>query len=49
MKRLLAMAAVVAGVLAVAKKLQDEQAERDLWAEATDGVSESGPATNGHN
>ncbi|WP_165699971.1 DLW-39 family protein [Ornithinimicrobium ciconiae] len=44
MKRLLALAAVAAGVLAVAKKMQDEQAERDLWAEATDGVSEQAPA-----
>lgn len=43
MKRLLALAAVAAGVLAVAKRLQDEQAERDLWAEATDGVSEQAP------
>lgn len=44
MKRLLALAAVAAGVLAVAKKMQDEQAERDLWAEATDGVSETPPS-----
>lgn len=43
MKRLLALAAVAAGVLAVAKRLQDEQAERDLWAEATDGVSDQPP------
>lgn len=46
MKRLLAFAALAAGVLAVAKKLQDEQAERDLWAEATDGVSDGPPSTN---
>lgn len=38
MKRLLAMVAVAAGALAVTKKLQDQQAERDLWAEATDDV-----------
>ena len=44
MKRLLALVAVAAGALAVAKKLQDEQAERDQWAEATDGVTDTGPS-----
>lgn len=46
MKRLLALAAVAAGVLAVAKKMQDEQAERDLWAEATDGVTDQPSSSN---
>lgn len=44
MKRLLAMVAIAAGALAVVKKLQDQQAERDLWAEATDGVAEEPPS-----
>ena len=38
MKRLIALAAAAAG-LAALKKLQDQQAERDLWAEATDDVT----------
>lgn len=46
MKRLLTFAALAAGALAVAKKLQDQQAERDLWAEATDGVTDQPPAQN---
>ena len=37
MKRLLMLAAAAAG-MAVLKKMQDTQAERDLWAEATDEV-----------
>ena len=37
MKRLLMLAAAAAG-LAVLKKLQDQQNERELWAEATDEV-----------
>ncbi|GAA1171948.1 hypothetical protein GCM10009584_11090 [Ornithinimicrobium humiphilum] len=41
MKRLLMLAAVAAGV-AVLKKLQDTQAERELWAEATDDVTSPG-------
>ncbi|USQ76365.1 DLW-39 family protein [Ornithinimicrobium cryptoxanthini] len=45
MKRLMAFAALAAGALALVKKLQDEQAERDLWAEATDGVSETPPSS----
>jgi len=43
MKRLLTFAALAAGLVAVAKKLQDQQAERDLWAEATDGLGEQPP------
>jgi len=38
MKRLLILAAAAAG-LAALKKMQDQQAERDLWAEATDDVT----------
>ncbi|MBW8173009.1 DLW-39 family protein [Ornithinimicrobium sp. Arc0846-15] len=38
MKRLLIVAAAAAGALFVAKKNKDAQAERDLWAEATDSV-----------
>lgn len=38
-KKLLLLAGVVAAVAAVVKNLQDQQAERDLWAEATDQVS----------
>lgn len=46
MKRFMAFVALAAGALALVKKLQDEQAERDLWAEATDGVSETEPSNN---
>ncbi len=41
MKRLLMLAAAAVGV-AVLKKMQDTQAERDLWAEATDDVHAPG-------
>ncbi|ANS79255.1 hypothetical protein SGUI_1859 [Serinicoccus hydrothermalis] len=37
MKRLLMVAAAAAGLVAL-KRMQDQQAERDLWAEATDDV-----------
>ena len=37
MKRLLLLAAAAAG-LAALKKMQDQQAERELWAEVTDDV-----------
>ncbi|MGD8199417.1 DLW-39 family protein [Ornithinimicrobium sp. W1679] len=37
MNRLLVLAAAAFG-LAALKKMQDAQAERDLWAEATDEV-----------
>ncbi|MCK0113464.1 DLW-39 family protein [Ornithinimicrobium sp. F0845] len=46
MKRLLVFAALAAGVAAVVKKLQDQEAERDLWAEATDGVTTEPPSDN---
>jgi hypothetical protein len=41
MKRLLMLVAAAIGVAAV-KKMQDTQAERDLWAEATDEVHPPG-------
>ncbi|MFK5583214.1 MULTISPECIES: DLW-39 family protein [unclassified Serinicoccus] len=37
MKRLLFLAAAAAGLVAY-KRAQDQQAERELWAEATDDV-----------
>lgn len=44
MKRLLVFTALAAGIAAVVKKLQDQEAERDLWAEATDGVTTQPPS-----
>lgn len=44
MKRLMVFAALAAGIAAVVKKLQDQEAERDLWAEATDGVTTEPPS-----
>ena len=38
MKRILVMLAAAVGGLAVLKKNRDQQAERELWAEATDDV-----------
>jgi hypothetical protein len=38
MKKILLLIAAAAGVLAIQKKLKDQQAEQDLWAEATDEV-----------
>ena len=38
MKKFLVLIATAFGVLAVQKKLKDQQAEQDLWAEATDEV-----------
>jgi hypothetical protein len=38
MKKILLLIATVGGVLVVQKKLKDQQAEQDLWAEATDKV-----------
>jgi len=32
------LVATAAGVLAIQKKFRDQQAEQDLWAEATDKV-----------
>ena len=41
MRRFLLLAAAAVG-LAALKKMQDTQAERDLWAEATDDVTSPG-------
>jgi hypothetical protein len=38
MKKILLVIATAAGVLAIHKKLKDQQSEQDLWAEATDEV-----------
>ncbi len=35
MKKLILLALTAAGALLVKKKLDEQQAERDLWAEAT--------------
>ncbi len=39
MKRILVLVVAAIGALAVAKKSHDQQAERALWAEATDDVN----------
>jgi hypothetical protein len=38
MKKILLLIAAVVGALAIQKKFKDQQAEQDLWAEATDKV-----------
>lgn len=42
MKKLLALAAAAAGALLVRKQIEDQRAEQDLWAEATDSVPPRG-------
>ena len=37
-KKLLVLTAAVAGGLAIQKKVRDQRAEQELWAEATDDV-----------
>lgn len=44
MKKLLLLAATAAGALVFKKKLDEQQAERNLWAEATD-TSRTGKAS----
>ena len=39
MKKILLLIATAIGAAAVQKKLKDQQAEKDLWAEATDSPS----------
>ncbi|GAA2736706.1 hypothetical protein GCM10009867_21910 [Pedococcus aerophilus] len=39
MKKILLLIATAVGAAAVQKKLKDQQAEKDLWAEATDSPS----------
>ncbi len=41
MKKLLIVLAAAVGAAAVTKRLQDQQAERDLWAEATDDTDDT--------
>ena len=36
MKKLIILIVAAIGVVAIQKKLKDQQAEKDLWAEATD-------------
>ena len=36
MKKILLLIAAVVGALAIQRKFKDQQAEQDLWAEATD-------------
>ena len=38
MKKILLLIATAVGALAIHRKLKDQQAEQDLWAEATDEV-----------
>jgi len=38
MKKILLLVASAVGALAIQKKIKDQQAEQDLWAEATDKV-----------
>jgi hypothetical protein len=38
MKKILLVIATIIGALAIQKKFKDQQAEQDLWAEATDKV-----------
>ncbi len=40
MKKILLLVATVIGAAALQKKLKDQQAEKDLWAQATDSPSE---------
>ena len=39
MKKILLLIATAVGAVAVQKKLKDQQAEKDLWAGATDSPS----------
>ena len=42
-KRLALIAGIVAGVVFVRRKAQQQQAEQDLWTQATDDVSAPAP------
>jgi hypothetical protein len=42
-KKLLVVAIVAAGVIAVQKKVRDQRAEQELWSEATDDVRSAPP------
>jgi hypothetical protein len=45
-KRLVLVAASIAGVSYLRKKAKDQQAEQDLWAQATDTVPSATPQPN---
>ena len=42
-KKLLVVAIVAAGAIMVQKKVRDQRAEQELWAEATDDVRSAPP------
>jgi hypothetical protein len=42
-KKLLVVAIAVAGAIAIQKKVRDQRAEQELWAEATDDVRSAPP------
>ena len=42
-KKLLVVAIVAAGAIVVQKKVRDQRAEQELWAEATDDVRSAPP------
>ena len=43
-KKLLVVAAAAAAAIAIQKKVRDQRAEQELWAEATDDVRSTPPA-----
>ena len=43
LKKLLVVAIAAAGALAIQKKVRDQRAEQELWAEATDDVRSDRP------
>jgi hypothetical protein len=43
-KKLLVVAIAAAGAIAIQKKVRDQRAEQELWAEATDDVRSTPPA-----
>ncbi|MCA0438235.1 MAG: DLW-39 family protein [Actinobacteria bacterium] len=45
MRRLVAMAAAVVAGLVVARKVQEQQEEQDLWAQVTDPAPASRPTS----
>lgn len=42
-KKLLVVAIAAAGAIAIQKKVRDQRAEQELWAEATDDVRSTPP------
>ena len=43
LKKLLVVAIAAAGAIAIQKKVRDQRAEQELWAEATDDVRSTPP------